>query len=201
MQSHGRLFQERRLKHQVNLKRGIHMENLDEKKLEENEKIIDSILDGTFNAKDYYGLTDGGVEAMYATGYEFFQHKKYEQAQRVFSLLCFLDGRSKKFHYALGAVSFLLKQYLQAEMEYRIALLYGEYNPNLFLHLAEACLAQNKTKEATDCLGEVIRLSKLDEFKDDNTAKHAAGRAALMLGGLNSMAESKESTESAQPKK
>jgi predicted Zn-dependent protease len=201
MQSHGRLFQERRLKHQVNLKRGIHMENLDEKKQAENEKIVDSIFDGTFNAKEYYGLTDGGIEAIYATGYELFQHKKYEQAQRVFSLLCFLDSKSKKFHYALGAVSFLLKQYLQAEMEYRIALLHGEYNPNLFLHLAEACLAQNKIKESSDYLNEVIRLSKSNEFKDDNDVKYTTGRAILMLEGLNSMAKSKESTKSAQPER
>jgi tetratricopeptide (TPR) repeat protein len=177
------------------------MENLDEKKRAENEKIIDSILNGTFSAKEYYGLTDGGIEAIYATGYEFFQHKKYEQAQHIFSLLCFLDNRSKKFHYALGAVSFLLKQYIQAEVEYRLALLNGEYNPNLFLHLAEACLAQNKTKETGDCLNEVIRLSKLDEFKDDNDAKHAAGRAILMLDGLNSMAKVEKSAESNQLEK
>jgi predicted Zn-dependent protease len=172
------------------------MEILDEKKQAESEKIVDSIFNGTFSAKEYYGLTDGGTEAIYAAGYELFQHKKYEQAQHIFSLLCFLDNKSKKFYYALGAVSFLLKQYLQAEMAYRIALINGEYNPNLFLHLAEACLAQKKIKEASDCLNEVVRLSKLAEFKDDNDAKHAAGRAILMLNGLNLEEESEKSAES-----
>lgn len=169
------------------------MEDLDEKKREEMLKVATSILDGTFDVKEYYGLTEGGVEAMYAAGYELFQHKKYDKAQQIFSMLCFLDNNSKKFYYAYGVASFMLKQYMQAEIGYRAALLNGDYTPNLFLRLAEACLCQNKMKEGTDCLDEVIRLSQLDEFKN-NDAKYAAGRAALILDGLSKKTKAEPET-------
>ncbi|MDR0595526.1 MAG: tetratricopeptide repeat protein [Puniceicoccales bacterium] len=158
--------------------------NLEEKKREEMLRVATAILDGTFDIKGYYGLTDGGVEAIYVAGYEFFQHKKYEQAQQIFSLLCFLDNSTPKFYYAYGAASFMLKQYFNAEIGYRAAMLTGDYTPKLFLRLAEACLWQNKIKETEDSLNEVMRLSQLDEFKDSDDAKHAASRASLILEGL-----------------
>jgi tetratricopeptide (TPR) repeat protein len=153
-----------------------------------------AVLEGSFDMKEYYNLTDGGAEAIYAAGYELFQHKKYDQAQKIFSILCFLDNKSAKFRYAYGVTSFMLKQYQQAEFGYRGAMLAGDYTQNLFIRLAEVCLVQQKIKEAVECLNEVIALVDSGEFKDEDS-KHAAGRAAVILSGLESRSEKMEETE------
>jgi hypothetical protein len=82
----------------------------------------------------------------------------------------------------------MLKRYYEAEISYRCALLLGDYSPNLFMRLAEACLAQQKVKEATECLNEVILLVESGEFKDEES-KRSAGRAFVILNGLNERAE------------
>jgi tetratricopeptide (TPR) repeat protein len=170
------------------------MEDSEKTKKDKMFDVAMAILDGTFDVKEYYNLTDGGMEAIYAAGHEFFQHKKYDQAKRIFSILCFLDNKSAKFLYAYGVTSFMLKQYQEAEFAYRTALLAGDYTPNLFLRIAEACLAQQKIKEATECLREAVLLVESDECTDDDS-KRAAGRAAVILEALNSRAEKIEEVQ------
>jgi tetratricopeptide (TPR) repeat protein len=170
------------------------MEDSQKTEKTEKEKMFDiamSVLDGTFDIKEYYNLTDGGAEAIYAAGYEFFRYKKYEQAQQIFALLCFIDNKCAKYSYAYGAASFMLKRYYEAEISYRCALLLGDYSPNLFMRLAEACLAQQKMKEPTECLNEVILLVESGDFSDEES-KHIAGRAFVILNGLNERAERAE---------
>ncbi|MDR1256061.1 MAG: tetratricopeptide repeat protein [Puniceicoccales bacterium] len=173
------------------------MENLDSEKQEEMARIAQAIVDGTFDVKEYYGLNDASVEAIYAVGHEFYRNKKYTKALQIFSMLCFIDNKSKRFYYACGATAFMMKQYAYAEFGYRAALTVGDYSPNLFMRLAEACLAQNKIQEGKEYLEEVLRLSKLDEFKNDEFTEQALGRATIILERLENV-EVKDGAEQVQ---
>lgn len=165
------------------------MEKIDEDKQKELLDVATHILDGTFDIKEYYGITNEGLEAIYAAGYEFYKNKKYDKAQQTFSILCFLDNTSKKFYYSLGAASFMLQQYQVAEIAFRMSLMVGNYTLNVFMRLAECCLLSGKIENAVEFLEEIIRLSGVNTFKDDKESLELSVRASMILEGIKKKKE------------
>ncbi|MDR0693593.1 MAG: hypothetical protein LBF49_03450 [Puniceicoccales bacterium] len=52
--------------------------------IEYQKKLQDAamqIVSGNFDIKEYYGISDEGLEAIYTVGYEMYKHKQYEEAK------------------------------------------------------------------------------------------------------------------------
>jgi TPR repeat protein len=75
----------------------------DEKYQGELKDAADKILTGDFSLREYYGLTDGGLEAIYMVGHEMYKHKQYDKAKGVFAILCTFDPLSTKYTSACGS--------------------------------------------------------------------------------------------------
>jgi TolA-binding protein len=150
------------------------------------QEVARQIAAGEFNIKEYYGFTDEGLEAIYAIGYEMYQHKQYEKAKDIFVLLTMLDPSSVKYLSAAGSACFSLEDFQNAAVFFRFTLLGGEaFTPKNLMRLAECTLKLGNFEETKMHLQETVRLSQTDVFKDDKDSQMCSARAAMMLKFLD----------------
>jgi predicted Zn-dependent protease len=139
------------------------------------------IVSGNFDIKEYYGISDEGLEAIYTVAYEMFKHKQYEEAKGVFTILCVLEPTSIRYLSACGSTYFMLEDYLNASQFFRIALIHGDYTPKTLLRLAECTVKLELLELAERYLTELIRVAQKEEFKNDIESKSYEARARMML--------------------
>jgi TolA-binding protein len=114
--------------------------------IEYQKKLQDAamqIVSGKFDIKEYYGISEDGLEAIYVVGYEMYKHKQYEEAKGVFTILCVLEPTSVKYLSACGSAYFMMEDYLNASQLFRIALIHGDYTPKTLLRLAECIVSSD----------------------------------------------------------
>lgn len=150
--------------------------------------LIKSITDGTFDIKEYYGISDDAVKGIYAIGYQMYNNKKYDIANTIFSLVSTIEP-SGDYFYAQGASLFMLKNYDAALAVYGMAVLRGRYTPSVFEQMARCCAYLEKVDLLQKYAAEAVRLGKTEEFKNNKAEVHAAERSGLMLDRLNSLIE------------
>ncbi len=167
---------------------------------EELERVKNAILDGTFDIKKYYNVTEDGLKAINAIAVQLYTNKKYEQAMNVFSILSMLDPSGDRY-YAQAAAAFMLGNYDLAFMLYSMSILFGKYTPILFEQLAECCAHLNKTELLYKYANESIRLSHEEEFKNNKVELKYAERAKLILGKLDNLIKEKETEVKEDQKK
>ena len=91
--------------------------------------------------KDFTGVTDDEMEAVYAVAIQEMDGGKYREAEDRFLLLCRLDHYNGKYWLGLGAVRHLTKRYQAAINAYALAGLHDGENPVPGLRAAECYLA------------------------------------------------------------
>ncbi|MDR2737781.1 MAG: tetratricopeptide repeat protein [Puniceicoccales bacterium] len=153
------------------------------------------IVSGKFKMKDYYGLTDEGLESIYAVGHELFSHKRYDDAKGVFSLLTILSPDSVKYTSACGSTCFMAKDYKNALQYFTNALSSGDYSPKSLMRTAECSLRLGLLEITEGYLQEIIDLSKKKEFKDLKDTQICSARAALILPMVKKQIEDKKREE------
>jgi tetratricopeptide (TPR) repeat protein len=139
------------------------------------------IVSGNFDIKEYYGISEEGLEAIYTVSYEMYKHKQYEEAKGVFTILCTLEPISIKYLSACGSAYFMLEDYFNASQLFRIALINGDYTPKTLLRLAECSIKLELLDLAERYLGELIRLAAEEKFKEDKESQTYEARARMML--------------------
>ncbi|MDR1528112.1 MAG: tetratricopeptide repeat protein [Puniceicoccales bacterium] len=139
------------------------------------------IVSGEFDIKEYYGISNEGLDAIYTVGHEMYKHKQYEEAKGVFTILCTLEPTSIKYLSACGSTYFMLEDYLNASQFFRLALINGDYTPKTLLRLAE-CTIKLELLELTErYLRELIRIAAEEKFKNDKESQAYEARAQMML--------------------
>jgi type III secretion system low calcium response chaperone LcrH/SycD len=91
--------------------------------------------------KDFAGVTDDEMEAVYAVALQEIDAGKYRDAEDRFLLLCRLDHYNGKYWLGLGAVRQLTKRYQGAINAYAMAGIHDGENPVPGLRAAECYLA------------------------------------------------------------
>jgi tetratricopeptide (TPR) repeat protein len=160
------------------------MKEEDKKAIEYQKRLQDAamqILSGKFNIKEYYGISDEGLEAIYMVGYEMYKHKQYEEAKGVFTLLCALEPASIKYLSACGSACFMQEDYINASQFFRLALINGDYTPKTLLRLAECSIKLELLELAERYLGELVRVAAEEKFKDNKESQTYKTRAQMML--------------------
>ncbi|MDR1401786.1 MAG: tetratricopeptide repeat protein [Puniceicoccales bacterium] len=164
------------------------MENENKKNDAEYQKLLkeaaEKIIRGDFSIREYYGITDGGLEAIYMVGNEMYRLKQYDKARGVFGLLTTLEPLLPKYLAACGSANFMCKDYATAAQYFRMAMMRGDYTPKSLLRLTECVIRVNQLDVARRYIDELLKLAKSDKFKDDEESQMYASRAKMIAESI-----------------
>jgi hypothetical protein len=138
------------------------------------------IMDGDFTVKDYYGLSDGAMEAIYMVGHGLYQNKQYARAKDILAMLSTMDPMNAKYMSAAGMACFMDNDFVHADQIFRCALVSGDYTPKTLMRLLECSVKLKKWENAKRYVDEVVALGKNKEFKDSKEMEMYSNRAAMI---------------------
>lgn len=117
------------------------------------------LLNGTFDAKKYYGITDEMIDFSYGMGVELYKNKQYEKAMDVFSVLSVLDPRNIKVMKAKGSCCFQLNDFASSREYFRQAIAAGEYTIKNFMRVVETSFRLQDADVVKKAAEEIIQLA------------------------------------------
>lgn len=139
--------------------------------VDESEKII-SVDDLIKNIQEGYsiaaamGLSKEKLEAVYATGYQFFNHGKYKKAIKLFAFLLIHEQSDRRFFIAFGTCLQMLNAPEEAIKYLGIASVWEPSDPVPAVQIAECLLSMKRSNEAYDLLKKIDEeFGSLPEFK------------------------------------
>jgi tetratricopeptide (TPR) repeat protein len=146
----------------------------------ELQNVAEKVLAGQFDMQKYYGLTDDGLETIYALGHEMFSHKQYDKAFNIFLLLSILKPDLPKYTTASGLACYMKGNYESAADFFRAALLSGGYTTKNLIRIAECSLKLERFEETIVYLDEIISIANSENLKDDSDVQMHSVRAKMM---------------------
>jgi type III secretion system low calcium response chaperone LcrH/SycD len=149
--------------------------------LNESEKIV-SVKKLIKNIQEGYSIAEAmdfskdKLEAVYTTGYQFFNQGKYEKALKLFGFLLIHEQSDRRFFIAFGTCLKMLNVPDEAIKYLAIASVWEPSDPIPAVQIAECLLSLNRLSEAYDLL------KKIDgEFGSLPQFKEIAAKVKLML--------------------
>lgn len=100
------------------------------------------------------------VEALYAFGFGFYQHGKFDQAVHFFRFLTLIDFNQRKHWMGLGASYQMLKDYARAIQCFGYAAMLNPSDPYAHFHAAECFLSLKETEKAKEALKSAETVAK-----------------------------------------
>jgi type III secretion system low calcium response chaperone LcrH/SycD len=104
-------------------------------------------------------ISDEHVEALYALGYDFFNGKKYKEAESIFYFTCNLNHMEKKYWKALAVTFFLQKKYSAAQASYFTALMLDPTDIEMMSAMADCAIAMGNVPDADNLLAATSEMS------------------------------------------
>ena len=147
----------------------------------ESEKII-SVEELVKNIQEGYSIAAAmnfskeKLEAVYATGYQFFNQGKYEKAMKLFGFLLIHEQSDRRFYIAFGTCLQMLSAPDEAIKYLGIASIWEPSDPVPAVQIAECLLLLNRSSEAFDLLKKID-----EEFGSLPQFKEIAAKVKLML--------------------
>jgi len=139
------------------------------------------LLDG-HTVKEHSNLTSDNVEALYALAHGEYDSGQFQQAQRLFGLLCTLDHMQRRNWMGLGASCQMSEDYKGAVAAYAIAALFDLTDPTAGMHAADCYLAMGDREAAADGFRYVVqRAGERPEYA--SIKQRAAARLGMMSPG------------------
>lgn len=134
---------------------------------EEMREMMGKFAENGRTFKDFTSLTPESMEAFYMVAYTLYNGKKYEDAEKVFKLLCTLDHFQVKYWKGLAASRENLKDYDGALAAYSYITMMDIHDPYPPFHGAKCLLALGRTKEGESALrATVFNAEGKPEFDD-----------------------------------
>ena len=106
----------------------------------ELEQELESFLKDGGTLAMMRNISSDTLEQMYALGFSQYQSGKYEEAQKIFQVLCVLDHYEARFFLGLGASRQALGLYQQAIDSYSYGAMMDLQEPRFPFHAAECLL-------------------------------------------------------------
>lgn len=107
---------------------------------DELEQALESFLKDGGTLAMMRNISSDTLEQMYALGFSQYQSGKYEEAQKIFQVLCVLDHYEARFFLGLGASRQALGLYQQAIDSYSYGAMMDLQEPRFPFHAAECLL-------------------------------------------------------------
>ncbi len=124
-----------------------------------------AVLQGKRTLREARGISSESFEGLYALAHGMYGQGKYEEAAKVFELLCFYDHEQSRLWCGLGYCRQQLKDYLGAASALSYADIHSdEPDPEMYLNLSLCFMFLGDKDAARTCVDEVLRIAP--EFKD-----------------------------------
>lgn len=133
------------------------MEGLPDEKRDRIRDLSRRLFDLGQDPKEVLGLTEEGIEGLYATAHQFFQAGNYDMAIHFFRMGALLLPSDSRFYVGIGASFHEMKQYENACFYYEIASTLDKENPLIDFYQSDCRLRLNQKDKAVECLSLVIR--------------------------------------------
>lgn len=152
------------------------------KEVQEQLKILmEGVVANGLKPKDFLGLTDENMEAIYGVAYNFYQGGKYEEAHRFFQLLCTCDLSQTKYWMGLGACRQMMKEYEPAILAYAFAsVVEDDINPTALYSAGECFLALDIIDRAEAAMDAVVSVAEDKKQYEDLVKKAKAIKEILV---------------------
>src|SRR3989338_1895541 len=135
------------------------------------------------------GMNRKKIKQVAEMGYVKLKHGRYDEARKIFEVLCFLDHHNYFHHLALAGAYQKLKKYVDAVFQYTEVLKLSPKNANAFANRGEIFLRKKSYRKAAEDFREAILL----DVKGDNRFSNRA--RALVIAIKRSLARDKELKE------
>jgi len=136
------------------------MREVTEKEIEQAAK---AFIEEGATLKEFKGISNAELEAVYSLAFGYYQTGKYDEAFKLFQFLVLFDHLNPKFWIGVGAVQQVRKDFKSAIASYCYASFLDLENPKPQLHAAECYLAIGDKENALSAL------AALDEYCPKNT--------------------------------
>lgn len=107
-------------------------------------------------------MTGEQIESIYALALEFYKADKYDKAGPLCQLICFIDGKQRKYWRALGAVRQMQDETEAAVSAYSMALMLEPENPSVLIDMGNTLLTAGALTRARDAFQGVLDISPDD---------------------------------------
>jgi type III secretion system low calcium response chaperone LcrH/SycD len=118
------------------------------------EDLINNIQEGCSIAAAM-GISKEKLEAVYATGYQFFNQGKYEKAMKLFGFLLIHEQSDRRFFIAFGTCLQMLSAPAEAIKYLSIASVWEPSDPGPAVQISECLLSMGRSNEAYKLLKEI----------------------------------------------
>lgn len=108
------------------------------------------------------GLSNEEIEALYASGVEYYKAGNYTDARKIFRLLALIEHTSSRFWTAFGSASQALKDYKQAIEAYQMGAFMDMHNPKPAYYAAECFNLTGDRDNALKALGYLLMFAPKD---------------------------------------
>lgn len=172
-----------------------------QKKAQENfEKITQGLAEG-IPLKEFNGISDKSMEAIYATAFNLYESGKYVDSEKIFRFLCINDQYEKKYFIGLGACRQMLKAYKSAVDCYSHAAILDSTDPQIAYHAGCCHLALEDYTKAVSGFTAAVRFAGEDPrhaaIKKEASGKLLLAQQQLNKGGQGEPSDSTASTSAA----
>ncbi len=118
----------------------------------EIEKAAKAMLEDCSTLKEFKGISNEELEAVYSLAFGYYTTGRYEDAFRLFQFLVLFDHLNPKFWLGMGAVQQVKKDYKGAIASYSYCSFLDLSNPKPQFHAAECYLALGDKENAASAL-------------------------------------------------
>jgi type III secretion system low calcium response chaperone LcrH/SycD len=139
------------------------------------EELIKTIQEG-YSIAAAMDFSKEKLEAVYATGYQFFNQGKYEKAMKLFGFLLIHEQSDRRFFIAFGTCLQMLDAPEEAIKYLGIASVWEPSDPAPSVQIVECLLSLNRSSEAYDLLKKID-----EEFGSLQQFKEISAKVKLML--------------------
>lgn len=142
--------------------------HLTEEVIDLNINLGKQLSEGKVRLKDVLNISDQHMETLYAIAYNYYQKNKYEDAKKLFTLLCNYDPLKYKYWEGVSATARLLNQPQEAIMAYGALLQLQPMKISYYNELAECLLKLNQKDNAKQCCEAVLVAEQSEDFQKEN---------------------------------
>lgn len=142
--------------------------HLSEEIIDLNINLGQQLAQGKARLKDVLNISDKHMETLYAIAYNYYQKNKYEDAKKLFTLLCTYDPLKYKYWEGASATARLLNSYQEAVIAYGALLQLRPMKMSYYNELAECFLKLNQKDNAKQCCEAVLVAGDSEDFRKEN---------------------------------
>ena len=143
-------------------------QNLTEETIKNCFEIGEQLSKGKMRIKDVLQIPDKHMEMLYAIAYNFYQGKKIEKANKIFTMLCTYDPLTTKYWEGFAATFRVQKKYNEAIAAYHMLTQLDALKISYYIDLAECFIKIDKPETAKQCCEAVIFMAGNETFKAEN---------------------------------